>query len=332
MTGISGTNGRAALEMLGRALTECRREGITGTLRMSGNPGATFHMRQGSIIAVDTPGAPGPDAILLRSGRISEEDWSATLLAAAQARPPQVELVARGGVGAAELQVLCLMAVQDAAFATVAGTLDGYTLREDVAEVMLPATHGIDPDPLLRETTRRLDALGRMPVRVLPHRERVIPAPGVDLRAHPLTDARREILGHADGRRCARDIAFRASRSVYSVTVEISRMLQEGLVEIVSGAHRNAASETPAPPGLVPWREPAPQPDKTRVVAGSDGRAPEPLPRRDPGSSGIQEALAKGKTPGRHGLPRLFARIRHSPPQSPTDAASPGDPGKQKGN
>ena len=323
MTGISENFGMAAFDILDRALTECRAGAVTGRLSFSGSPGAVFHMRQGFVVAVDSPGAPGPDALLLRSGRISETDWTATLRAAAESRTPQAELVVRGCVGSTELQVLCLMAMQDAAFATAAGTIEDYAVDDEPAEILLLAVDGIDPDLLLRETARRLGALAKLPVRVTPHRQRVAPAPGIDTRDRLLTPGRREILAYTDGRRCARDIAFRISRSVYSVTVEISRMLSEGLVvEVVPGARRDAAPETSAP-------EP---PTKVRPIPGQDDGdgSPELLPLRRRGASGINESPDKTRTSGWEGLPRLLARMRPSPANAPA-AADPGDTGNQKG-
>ncbi|WP_181806215.1 MarR family transcriptional regulator [Streptomyces shenzhenensis] len=313
-----------AFDVLDRALTECRRDGVTGRLSFAGSPGAVFHMRQGFVVAVDSPGAPGPDALLLRSGRISEADWTAALRAAAESRTPQAELVARGSVGTTELQVLCLMAVQDAAFATAAGTIEGYAVDDEPAEILFPAVDGIDPGLLLHETERRLSALARFPVRLSPYRQRVAPAPGIDVRDHALTPGRREILACTDGRRCARDIAFRISRSVYSVTVEISRMLSEGLVvEVAPGARQHVTSETGA---LEP-------PARGRPIPGPDDgdRPRDLLPLRRRGASGIDEAPDKTRTSGWEGLPRLLARMRSSPVKAPADADQ-GDTGNQKGS
>ncbi|TVT20170.1 MarR family transcriptional regulator, partial [Amycolatopsis rhizosphaerae] len=232
MTGTGRIQDRAAFDVLARALTRCRLDGISGALHLMGNPGGVFHLRRGIVVAVDSPGAPGADALLLRSGRVSEGDWTAALRAAAEGRSSQAELVARGSVGATELRVLSMMAARDAAFATAAGMVEGYVIDREPVDVPLPLAHDVDADSLLQETERRLNALASLPIPVAPHRERVAPVPGKSLDEGALTELRREILAQANGRRTARDLAFLISRGVYPVTVEISRLLSEGLVEI----------------------------------------------------------------------------------------------------
>lgn len=205
------------------ALLRCHAEGVTGILRVLGNPGGSFHLRKGVVIAVDSPGAPGAEALLLRSGRISEEDWVAAL-----------HNGNLGGVGSVELQVVAMTAAQDGAFAVTEGDLDGLDIEVPVPETPLPVADGIDPHELLRETARRLDALAALPFALSPYRERVVPVPGIEPTA--LSALRLEILAHANGRRSARDIAFAIGRSVYPVTVEISRMLGAELLAIAQDA------------------------------------------------------------------------------------------------
>ncbi len=208
------------------ALLRCHAEGVTGVLHVLGNPGGLFHLRKGLVIAVDSPGAPGTEALLLRSGRISEEDWTAALR--------DGDFTDRGSAGSVELQVVAMAAAQDGAFAVTAGDLDGLDIGEPVADVPLPVADGIDPHELLRETARRLDALASLPFPLSPYRERVVPVPGSD--ASALSLLRQEITAHANGRRSARDIAFAIGRSVYPVTVEISRMLSAELLAIAQDA------------------------------------------------------------------------------------------------
>jgi hypothetical protein len=204
------------------ALLRCHAEGVTGIVRVTGNPGGVFHLRKGVVIAVESPGAPGAEALLLRSGRISEEDWTAALR--------EGDFTARGSAGSVELQVVAMTAAQDGAFAVTAGDLDGLVVDEPAADVPLPVADGIDPHELLRETARRLDALAALPCPLSPYRERLVPVPGAGPAA--LSVLRQEILAHANGRRSARDIAFAIGRSVYPVTVEVSRMLGAELLAI----------------------------------------------------------------------------------------------------
>ena len=53
-----------------------------------GAPGGTVYLAEGGVAAIETPGAPGAEVILLRSGRIPEADWEAAFAAAAVAGSP----------------------------------------------------------------------------------------------------------------------------------------------------------------------------------------------------------------------------------------------------
>ncbi len=122
----------------------------------------------------------------------------------------------------------------------------------------------VDVAELCGETERRLVALAELPTPVRPGRDRLSTAPagapsgstapgstapgagshgagatswsgtgawgGSGLRA--ASGLRRDVLGLADGRRTARDIAFTLGRGVYPVTVEASRLLADGLLRI----------------------------------------------------------------------------------------------------
>jgi hypothetical protein len=63
-------------EHLAQALAACGRDGFTGELRITGTPGGTFHFEDGRVVAAESPGAPDPEALLLRSGRVSGEQWA----------------------------------------------------------------------------------------------------------------------------------------------------------------------------------------------------------------------------------------------------------------
>lgn len=198
-----------------------------------GNPGGLFHLRKGVVVAVDSPGAPGTEALLLRSGRISEADWTSVL------RDGPGDVVALGGIGAAELQVVAMIATQDGAFAVAAGEVEGPVVDGEQA-VGVPVADGVHPHELLRETGRRLGALGALPCPVSPYRERFVP--GADPSAAARSAVRQAILARATGRRTARDIAFAIGRSLYPVTVEISRMLAEEILAIAPDPPRLTSS------------------------------------------------------------------------------------------
>jgi hypothetical protein len=230
MSGIRDSLGRVGYDLLSRALDECHRAEATGELRVSGKPGGVFHFRDGLVVAVESPGAPGPEARMLRSGRISGEQWAELVREAGGASWPETELVAHGYVGAAQLRVVCMMALQDAVFAVVAGRVDGCE-RLGASEPLAPVAVGEAPGRLLQDAARKLAAVAALPYPVRPDRERPAPASGADLLCVRLSCAQRELLAYADGRRTARDIAFVTGRAVYTVTVGMARMIGEGLLE-----------------------------------------------------------------------------------------------------
>ncbi|NUP19706.1 MAG: MarR family transcriptional regulator [Streptomyces sp.] len=262
-------------EHLTQALSACGRDGFTGELRVGGTPGGTFHLGEGRVVAAESPGAPGPEALLLRSGRVSGEQWAELVRESGGARWPATALIARGYTGAAQLRVVCAMALHDAAFAIAAGRVDDCE-RVPTAQPFAQVPMGEPPLGLMQGSARRLAALGALPHPVHPDRERPVPAPAPTVPDAELTVLRRELLAHADGRRTARDLAFRVGRGVYTVTVEVARMLGDGLLVCV---------ESPTP---IPVR---PLPDgralRPRRAAPAQPSPPAPhtaLPRRKPGS------------------------------------------------
>lgn len=210
-------------EHLAQALAACGRDGFTGELRITGTPGGTFHFGDGRVVAVESPGAPGPEALLLRSGRVSGEQWAELVRESGGSRWPATALIAHGYAGAAQLRVVCALALHDAAFAMAAGRVEDCE-RRATAEPFAQVPLGEPPLRLLQDAIRRLTALAALPHPVHPDRERPVPT-GTD---HGSGSLRRELLTHADGRSTARDLAFRVGRGVYTVTVEVARMLEEG--------------------------------------------------------------------------------------------------------
>ncbi|AOR32360.1 hypothetical protein BFF78_15925 [Streptomyces fodineus] len=277
---------------LGHALTACGRDGFTGELRVPGSPGGAFHLRNGLVVAAESPGAPGAEALLLRSERIDGERWT-DLVRATGERWPVAGLIAHGYAGAAQLRVVCLLALQDAAFAVVAGRVDAFE-RVTGTEPHAPVAVGERPARLLEDAVRKAAAVAALPYPVRPDRERPLPRAAPD---HARTPLQRELLAHADGRRTARDLAFCTGRGVYTVTVEVARMLGEGLLECVG-----PFTEPPllmAPEAPVP-RHPEP--------SAPEPEAPCELPRRAPGASGITEVLV----PPTSGAGwKGFFRLRH---------------------
>ncbi|MBW5481068.1 MarR family transcriptional regulator [Streptomyces bambusae] len=252
---------------LAKTLTEAPLDRISGRLLVAGDPGGSFHLRGGAIVEVASPGAPGAETLLLRSGRLSEDDWASAARRCATERHIGAELVARELVGAAELQLICVAAALDGALAVGMGRIDGFSLERDTYDSRLTALQAIEPDWLVMEAKRRIQALVSRRRPFSPFRTRLgrtdAGSTSLDTTA---AGERREILLRINGRRSTRDIAFLLGRSLYAVAVEVSRLLAEGLVEAVA----------PAPSMDSPVRPAAP--------AGG-------LPRRLPGASGINDVL-----------------------------------------
>ena len=73
---------------LREALTVCAAAGMSGILRVTGDPGGAIHIADGLVAAIETPGAPGPEVLLLRSHRVSESGWDEAFAAAAASGRP----------------------------------------------------------------------------------------------------------------------------------------------------------------------------------------------------------------------------------------------------
>lgn len=258
-------------EHLAQALAACGRDGFTGELRITGTPGGTFHFGEGRVVAVESPGAPGPEALLLRSGRVSGEQWAELVRESGGSRWPATALIAHGYAGAAQLRVVCALALHDAAFAMAAGRVEDCE-RHPTAEPFAQVPLGEPPLRLLHDAVRRLTALAALPHPVHPGRERPVPS-GTEGASGAL---RRELLTLADGRSTARDLAFRVGRGVYTVTVEVARMLDEGLLVCAGPPTPIAVRSLPDGHELRP-RTPTP-------VEQSPSPARTDLPRRKPGS------------------------------------------------
>lgn len=235
----SGT--QFSFDLLAGALTGRDAARATGTLHVLGNPGGRIHLRGGGVICVESPGSPGPDALLLRTGRLSESEWTASLTSGT-----------RGNIGETELHVVAMMATHDAAFTVVAGDVEDCVFTPQTLDTPVAMRGAIDPVRLLQETSRRITSLLALPCPLSPHRERVAPVPGADLR--DLGPARAEIVAHATSRRTTRDIAFAVGRSVYPVTIEACRMVADGLMTVVTGTPVAASAQPPVP--LRPRRPP----------------------------------------------------------------------------
>ncbi|MFF3440553.1 hypothetical protein [Streptosporangium sp. NPDC002721] len=269
---------------IGRSLLRLSHEGFSGVLRVEGGPGGALWVRDGLVVAATTPAAPGPESLLLRSGRVSEKDWTDAYTTGAPADRLAAELAGRGIIGEAALEAVCLAALFDAVFAMVLSGVESCA-AEPVGPgdrlPLLPVLPGVGHERLARETARRMGHTGRwreiglsMRVRPVPP---AVPAPTL-LGADRI---RRAVLERANGRRTPRDIAFVLGKGLFAVMSEIARMVEERVLDL------GGPGSTAAEPSV-----PAPEEDEDENPATR-------LPRRRPGTSKINEmpALAGGGRP-----------------------------------
>ncbi|MGW3286894.1 hypothetical protein ACWDR3_19870 [Streptomyces sp. NPDC001002] len=250
-------------------LSALRSQARSCTVVVAGSPGGSIHVRDGLVVAMETPGAPSVEGLLLRSGRISEEAWSSVRAADTSHEHLAAELVHRGLVGAGELEVVSLSALFDAAFALSLATPDSWEVTDPVPT--LYRNTGVTPERLLGEVSRRVNLLAGEPGSVAAlARTRVETASAADLpgAVGTLPARHQDVLAHADGRKTARDIAFALGRGLFAVMMDLRHLLDRGLVRprTPSPATRPSTAARGAPSASTPA---AP--------------APVSLPRRRPG-------------------------------------------------
>lgn len=243
-------------------------------LRVMGSPGGIIHVREGLVISATTPASPGAESLLIRSGRVSEAAWNEAYTAGAPLGRLAAELVERGSVGEAGLQVVCLSAVFDAAFAMAL-----FGIEDSLPEALgpndvpppLPVVPGVPRAWVARETARRLAIAGQWrELGVTPFIRPTAVQPIAPMKIHA-DQLRHDILVKANGRRTPRDIAFALGQGLFVVLKEISSLVGQGLLTV---------GPPPPPPSA-----------EENVVVVEDEQRPPNLPRRRPGTSKIAELL-----------------------------------------
>jgi len=268
-------------------LRQAHYERFTGRLAAPGSVGVEICLVDGLVTAILTPAAPGPDSVLLRSGRVSQVEWSRAVDTAGEHGRLDETLVSRSLVHGGELDVVRISALFDAMFAVCLDAPEDWEAQppESGIEPPLPLVPGIPPALLLTEADRRSTTLSRrwgspaQLARTRPHVTAKATQAGTSA-----IERHREILLCANGRRTPRDIAFVLGRGVYAVMTDLGRLENRGMVQI----KEQAAPATL--PSVAPRRiEAASQ--ATTVLP--EHAVPEQLPRR------VQQtaARAEGMTP-----------------------------------
>ncbi|MFJ6728491.1 MULTISPECIES: hypothetical protein [unclassified Streptomyces] len=241
--------------------------GDDGTVTVSGAPGGRIHVRGGLIVAVDTPGAPGAESILLKSGAVDDTAWTSVLAAVRDTEGRLADTLAeRGLLTVHAFEVACTAALFDGAFALALGAPGDWQVTDPVpVSVAGPA---FTPRRVAAETTHRLGVITELwgPPSTLAA-TRVRPAAELPARVPPRYAA---LLGTLNGRRTPRDAAFALGRGTYAVMLDLCRMRALGLLR----------DEVPVPSG---------RPSTALRLPVPAGEAPPPvdaslLPRRTPGT------------------------------------------------
>jgi hypothetical protein len=296
---------------------------FSGSVTVSGSPGGTIHLRDGLVIAVRTPGAPTAESTLLKTQRITEADWEAARAAGSAGGDLGAALLARGLIGAAELDIVRTSAMFDGAFAMALSPPGGWDVDDSVAVPPLAASSGVESLRLTDETARRLSLLTELwgpPAEFA--RTRIRPSARASTGAVQLSSRYQDILLHANGRRTPRDIAFLLGRGVFAVMLDLTRLSARGLV-----ARDTLRATTPAE-AVAPRRDAvtaAPPPPTDGTV--------EPLPRRSPGdrlpNTPATTAAARQQT-GAGAVAGILRKIRTDLFES-TDRAAGEAPGAERG-
>ncbi|WP_234365322.1 hypothetical protein [Streptomyces sp. RTd22] len=251
-------------------LLSLQQDRFSGAVSIAGSIGGTIHLHRGTIRAIETPGAPTAEALLLKSRRIGEQEWDAACTAAGPDGPLDTTLVDQGHISAAELEIVCVGALYDAAFVMALSTPDSWQVDREAPTPRLSHREGTDPRRLTEETSRRVRLLAKSLGSVREFGQgRVRPSARATAGIGRLSARYRDILLSADGRRSPRDIAFALGRGVYPVMLDISRMKALQLIQ----------PEPPQPPATAPRvapRDPAAEPPRPAAPTGGG------LPRRTP--------------------------------------------------
>ncbi|MFE4175571.1 hypothetical protein ACFRR7_26620 [Streptomyces sp. NPDC056909] len=254
-------------------LRRLRREGFSGTVTVSASPGGTIHLRDGLIGAIETPGTPSVESVLLKSGRIDDAGWAAGLTAVRHRDDHAAALVGQGLIGAAELEMLCVATVFEGAFAMSLVRPEGWEVGPVAPAVLAP--RGIEPRTVAEETARRLALVSRLwgsPADLA--RVRMRPSAGADRAAGRLTSRYQALLAVANGRRTPRDLAFTLGRGLFGVMADLIRMNGLQLVQWENGLPADRPSTAPrllpggqdvaaaarTPQGALPRRTPVTRP------------------------------------------------------------------------
>lgn len=288
---------------LADALERAYYERFSGRLIALGATGVAIGLVDGLVTGVVTPAAPGPESLLLKSGRVGQGDWAKAVDSAADSGRLDEILVERSLVGGGELDVIRIAALYDGLFAVWLDAHEGWWTEPPGpgVDASLPYLPGLAPEVLLGEAARRYALLARRwgPPTQLAHCRPQVTAKAVQIGAGAGELLRhREILLCANGRRTPRDIAFVLGRGVYAVMVDIGHMEKRGLLQT---AERTAPQQLPSV---------APRRIEPGATSSGSVQLPEQLPQRSARHSAQDEGMTPYPKFDRAQAARLVRRLQ----------------------
>ncbi|ROO88664.1 hypothetical protein EDD29_6338 [Actinocorallia herbida] len=248
------TRGRPAGVLLA-GIDRRAKEGFTGVLRADGPVSGIVVLREGKVVAAATPEAPGPEPLLLRSGRVAEADWTAAFAEGAPHGRLAEALVAHGALGALGVEVVAATALADAVFAlALRGVQTCVAAPLDAAETgpLLFLDPGLAADDVVREAQRRLAMAAEWQERGLT--STAVPASAA---AGSATDP---LLAAVNGRRNVRGLAFALGRGLFATMRSLADLMDAGAVTVSAEPGQAGpptsqdAPHEPAPPEGLPKR------------------------------------------------------------------------------
>ena len=235
------------------------------TLHVIGQPGGLLRLSDGRIVDAWTVGTP----LAVPSPVAPVSDGTTPRIS-----PP-----------------LKIVAIVDMLFAIAAGRI--YGVREELGSS--GSSNGVELDRALREVNRRLAVLSSSgawpPLRVESKPRRThSDRPPTSL----LTESERAVLGLVGAGTTVRDIAFLLGRGLYAVALDVTHLVEVGLLDIA----------TPPPPAAEPATtqsvmEPRELPGSPMSFTRPSGRPADAFARRRPRPSAPRPPAADHPPPGR---------------------------------
>jgi hypothetical protein len=249
--------------------------GSTGALRILGPPGGTVFLVDGRIAYAECPLASGVADLLVASGRLSPETWSAALAAGGPDRRIGDVLVERRDLTGAELELVTRTALLGSALFHLSA--DAPTHFEAGVRHSIGSVRTVDFDQLCTEVDRRRDLLAEAWPDDAVDTSAVRPVRRLPGHHVGLTSTQWAIVANADGILSPIDLARMLGHDTFALLLEARQLARVGLIEAAPAA-RDAEAVTGQPAG---GREPSrPARDARPLLPRRRAGRPRPITHR----------------------------------------------------